>query len=40
MADYSALEGRAIHNKAIELGRTSERYLGLDLLDTQHQYIP
>jgi beta-glucosidase len=29
MADYSALEGRAIHNKAIELGRTKERYLGL-----------
>lgn len=29
MADYSALEGRAIYNKAIELGRTNERYLGL-----------
>jgi beta-glucosidase len=29
MADYSALEGRAIHNKAIELGRTNERYVGL-----------
>ena len=29
MADYSALEGRAIHNKAIETGRTNERYLGL-----------
>jgi beta-glucosidase len=29
MADYSALEGRAIHNKAIEQGRTRERYLGL-----------
>jgi beta-glucosidase len=29
MADYSALEGRAIHNKAIEQGRTNERYLGL-----------
>ncbi len=29
MADYSALEGRAIHNKAIEQQRTSERYLGL-----------
>lgn len=29
MADYSALEGRAIHNKAIEQGRTKERYLGL-----------
>ena len=29
MADYSALEGRAIHNKAIELGRTNERYFGL-----------
>src|SRR4249919_3263709 len=29
MADYSALEGRAIHNKAIELGREKERYLGL-----------
>ncbi len=29
MADYSALEGRAINNKAIELGRTKERYLGL-----------
>lgn len=29
MADYAALEGRAIHNKAIEQGRTKERYLGL-----------
>lgn len=29
MADYSALEGRAIYNKAIEQGRTKERYLGL-----------
>ena len=29
MADYSAMEGRAINNKAIEQGRTNERYLGL-----------
>lgn len=29
MADYSALEGRAIHNKAIELGKTGDRYVGL-----------
>ncbi|KAF2515686.1 glycoside hydrolase family 3 C-terminal domain-containing protein [Flavobacterium foetidum] len=29
MADYSALEGRAVYNKAIELNRTNERYLGL-----------
>ena len=29
MADYSALEGRAIYNKAVETGRTRERYLGL-----------
>jgi len=29
MADFSALEGRAIYNKAVETGRTSERYLGL-----------
>lgn len=29
MADYSALEGRAIHNKAIQLNRTGDRYLGL-----------
>jgi beta-glucosidase len=29
MADYSALEGRAIHHIAIEKGRTKERYLGL-----------
>jgi len=29
MADYSALEGRAIYNKAVETGRTKERYLGL-----------
>jgi beta-glucosidase len=29
MADYSALEGRAIHNKAIETGKTGDRYLGL-----------
>lgn len=29
MADQSALEGRAIHNKAIEMGKTNERYWGL-----------
>ncbi len=29
MADYSAMEGRAINSKAVELGRTNERYLGL-----------
>ncbi|HEX6171639.1 MAG TPA: glycoside hydrolase family 3 C-terminal domain-containing protein [Chitinophagaceae bacterium] len=29
MADFSALEGRAIYNKAVESGRTRERYLGL-----------
>ncbi len=29
MADYSALEGRAIFNKATALGRNNERYLGL-----------
>jgi beta-glucosidase len=29
MADYSAMEGRAINNIAIEQGRTRERYLGL-----------
>jgi beta-glucosidase len=29
MADYSALEGRAIHNKAIATGKTGDRYLGL-----------
>ena len=29
MADYSAMEGRAIQNLAIEQGRTKERYLGL-----------
>ena len=29
MAHYSALEGRAVHNKAIALNRTNERYLGL-----------
>ena len=29
MADYSAMEGRAIHNKAIETKREGERYLGL-----------
>jgi len=29
MADFSALEGRAIYNKAVEQGRTKERYLGL-----------
>ena len=29
MGDYSALEGRAIYNKAVESGRTRERYLGL-----------
>lgn len=29
MADYAALEGRAIYNKAVKLDRTNERYLGL-----------
>ncbi len=29
MAEYSAKEGRAIHNKAIAMGRTGDRYLGL-----------
>lgn len=29
MADYSALEGRAIYNKALEMGKNNERYLGL-----------
>ncbi|MGC4101875.1 glycoside hydrolase family 3 C-terminal domain-containing protein [Ferruginibacter sp.] len=29
MADYSAMEGRAIYNIAIEQGRTKDRYLGL-----------
>ncbi|RYY72140.1 MAG: glycosyl hydrolase [Chitinophagaceae bacterium] len=29
MADYSAMEGRAIYNKAVAAGRTNERYLGL-----------
>ncbi|RZK60016.1 MAG: beta-glucosidase [Pedobacter sp.] len=29
MADYSALEGRAINNKAVELGRGGDRYVGL-----------
>lgn len=29
MADYSALEGRAIHNKAVEAGRGGDRYMGL-----------
>ncbi len=29
MANYSALEGRAVHNRATELGRNNERYMGL-----------
>ncbi len=29
MGDYSATEGRAIHNKAIQLNKTNERYWGL-----------
>ncbi|WP_316785902.1 glycoside hydrolase family 3 C-terminal domain-containing protein [Pedobacter frigiditerrae] len=29
MADYSALEGRAINNKAVEMGRGGDRYVGL-----------
>jgi beta-glucosidase len=29
MADYSAMEGRAIQNMAIEQGKTKDRYLGL-----------
>ena len=40
MADYSALEGRAIHNKAIELGRDKRKIFRIDILDTEHQYLP
>jgi len=29
MADYAALEGRAVHNKAVAQGRANERYMGL-----------
>lgn len=29
MADYSALEGRAIHNKAVQTNTTGNRYVGL-----------
>lgn len=29
MADYAAMEGRAVHNRAIAEGKTNERYLGL-----------
>lgn len=29
MADYSAVEGRVIHNKAIAAGKTKDSYLGL-----------
>lgn len=29
MADYSAMEGRAIHTKSIELNKTGDRYVGL-----------
>ncbi len=29
MADYAALEGRAVFNKAVQQGRAGERYLGL-----------
>ncbi|UPK72247.1 glycoside hydrolase family 3 C-terminal domain-containing protein [Chitinophaga filiformis] len=29
MADYSATEGRAVHNKATSTGRNNERYMGL-----------
>jgi beta-glucosidase len=29
MAHYSAIEGRAIHNKSIELNKTGDRYVGL-----------
>jgi len=29
MADYAALEGRAVYNKAVQQGRAGERYLGL-----------
>jgi beta-glucosidase len=29
MADYSATEGRAVHNKATASGRNNERYMGL-----------
>ncbi len=29
MAHYSALEGRAVHNKATSLGKNNERYMGL-----------
>ena len=29
MADFAALEGRAVYNKAVQQGRAGERYLGL-----------
>ncbi len=29
MGDFSAMEGRAIHNRALETNRTGDRYLGL-----------
>ena len=29
MGDFSAMEGRAIHNKALETNKTGDRYLGL-----------
>ncbi|HNG63998.1 MAG TPA: glycoside hydrolase family 3 N-terminal domain-containing protein [Ferruginibacter sp.] len=29
MGDFSAMEGRAIHNRALEMNRTGDRYLGL-----------
>lgn len=29
MADYSAMEGRAVNNKSIELNKTGDRYVGL-----------
>lgn len=29
MADYSALEGRAVYNKVIEQGKSGQRYVSL-----------
>ena len=39
MAQYSAEEGRAIHNRSIKLGKEGDQYVGLNLLDTQYQYL-
>jgi hypothetical protein len=39
MADYSALEGRAVHNKANRIRKREGKIFRIDILDTEHQHL-